>query len=366
MDPTTGRILDANANRAREGLRVMEDHCRFALDDAPTAERIKHLRHELSSLLRQAWPPGVLLAARNTQGDVGRDISTPQEEARTGTEAVVVAAARRVTEALRCLEEYAKCEHPNVARSFETMRYCAYEIEQALVVGGPRRRRLRTARLHVLITEALCRHDWLETANAVLAGGADVIQLREKALCDRVLLERARRLRELTASAGALLIVNDRPDIAALADADGVHVGQDDLPASAARRIVGPNRLVGLSTHSIEQFRAAIREDRDYVAVGPMFASSTKPQDFTPGPPLLAAALREMKNEQAGSDTQAAARALAIVAIGGITPERLAAFESVGEFGIAVCGAIIGAADPRAATAVFLPHCRPSRIASRQ
>src|SRR5205085_7154473 len=98
--------------------------------------------------------------------------------------------------------------------------------------------------------------DW--TIAEVAAGGAHIIQLREKGLADRELLERARNVRRWTRQAGLLFIVNDRPDIARLVEADGVHLGQDDLPLHAARRIVGPDLLIGVSTHSLEQLRQAV------------------------------------------------------------------------------------------------------------
>ncbi|MGZ4353085.1 MAG: thiamine phosphate synthase, partial [Gaiellaceae bacterium] len=110
---------------------------------------------------------------------------------------------------------------------------------------------------------------------AALAGGVDVVQLRDKDASDDELVEAGRRFRRLTREAGALLVVNDRPDLAVACDADGVHVGQDDLPVAEARAVVGPKRLVGLSTHSPEQIRAA--RGVDYLGVGPVFATPTKP-----------------------------------------------------------------------------------------
>jgi thiamine-phosphate pyrophosphorylase len=137
---------------------------------------------------------------------------------------------------------------------------------------------LRAVRLYVLVTAALCRRDWLETAAAAVRGGAGCVQLREKGLGDAELVERARRLRALTREHNALLAVNDRPDIARLAAADIVHVGQDDLAVGEVRRIAGTGILVGKSTHTVAQLEAALAEEPDYVAVGPMYQSATKPQ----------------------------------------------------------------------------------------
>ena len=125
-----------------------------------------------------------------------------------------------------------------------------------------------------------------------MAGGARAIQLREKQLTDAELLDRTRRIRELCERREALLIINDRPDIALAAGAHGVHLGQGDLPVSEARRILGDECIIGVSTHTVEQAKAALADLPDYVAVGPMFASHTKPQGHIAGPETLAAVRR--------------------------------------------------------------------------
>jgi len=133
-----------------------------------------------------------------------------------------------------------------------------------------RRARLAQARLYFIADASAVG----EVLRGALAGGVDLFQLREKRLGDAALLRAADAARELCAQAGALFILNDRPDCAVSADADGVHVGQDDASVAAARRIVGPDRLVGLSTHSPEQVDAA--EGADYLGVGPVHATPTK------------------------------------------------------------------------------------------
>jgi thiamine-phosphate pyrophosphorylase len=187
----------------------------------------------------------------------------------------------------------------------------------------------------VLLTESLCGKPWRETLEAVIRGGAGCVQLREKSLEGRALLERAHAVRELTRRRGVLFAMNDRPDIARLADADIIHVGQDDLAVRDVRRIVGGAMLVGKSTHTIEQFEAALRESPDYLAVGPMFDSPTKPQPHIAGPQTLAAA--RAKTE------------LPLVAIGGITAANTQQVWSAGADCVAACAAVISADDPEAA-----------------
>ncbi len=309
------RIIDANLNRTREGLRVLEEYARFVLNDEAATRRIKQMRHDAAAAAG-VFPAAILIDARDTPGDAGTRIATEGERQRGDAAAVARAAAGRIGESLRSLEEYAKIGHRDAATEFERIRYECYTIEQLLFAKGPRRLRLRQSLVHVLLTESLCRGEWLDVAMAALTGGADVIQLREKMLPDRELLARAKRLVELTRRHDALLIVNDRADIARLADADGVHLGQDDLPVQAARHLLGPAGLVGKSTHSVDEATSAWHEGPDYIGVGPMFASGTKAGLTPAGPALLrraAEALAQPEGSARGGEP------LVLTAIGGIT-----------------------------------------------
>ncbi|MBX3395802.1 MAG: thiamine phosphate synthase [Phycisphaerae bacterium] len=353
MDRSVLRILDASFNRAREGLRVIEDHARMLFDDASLALRAKQLRHQLADVAR-SFDADALLAARDTPGDVGTRITTGGEQLRPDAESVARAAAKRAAEAMRAIEEYGKLLDADVAARIRQLRYELYAVEQALFIAAPRSAAARNARLHVLLTASLCRGDWLGVAEAVLRGGADVIQLREKNLTDRALLDRASRLRQLTRDHDALLIINDRPDIAVLADADGVHVGEEDLTVADARRIVGPMRLVGASTHNLAEVREAMKDGPDYLGVGPMFASSTKP-DVTVNSPEL---LRTVHDALAADDA-----ITPLVAIGGITADNVARIASIASsrkqpsdgtgsqisIAVAVCNAVIAADQPEEA-----------------
>jgi thiamine-phosphate pyrophosphorylase len=334
MDELSLRVIDANLNRAAEALRVLEEYARLILDDAGLTGRLKSIRHRLAKAVSESGLTGCL-AARDIQHDVGTQIETPTETRREDSRAVAAAAAKRAGQALRCLEEYGKIDHGAFAASVEQLRYEVYAVEQETLFISPRRQRLAAARLHVLVTESLCTRPWLEVCRLALEGGADVIQLREKKLPDRDLLARARQLRQLTAASGALLIINDRADIARLANADGVHLGQKDLSVSDARGVAGHTLLVGKSTHGRDEIEAAMREKPDYIAVGPMFRSSTKPDVPVQGPSLAADASHL-------SD-------LPIVAIGGINPENIVEFDVPGPIQFAVSSCIIGSEDPQAA-----------------
>lgn len=327
------RILDANFNRAREALRVAEDFARFVLDDPILSGRAKALRSELAEVYAQL-PAAQLLASRDTAGDVGTTLTSPTELRRADQRDVVAAACKRLTEALRTLEEYAKVVAPAAAGRLEAMRYAAYTLEQSLAHRLAVGDRFAGVRLYVLITSTLCRGDPVSAAEAAIAGGADCIQLREKAMPDLPRLELAGRMRRLTADKGVLFIMNDRPDLAELAHADGVHLGQDDLPTASARRIIG-DMLIGRSTHNIDQARAAAADGADYIALGPMFATSTKDAGPPAGAELLRQAVAEIRRP--------------LVCVGGITAKNVGELARSGARCVAVCSAIISNDDPAVA-----------------
>lgn len=272
---SVARILDAAANRCREGLRVVEDYARMILNDQHLSRLIKEVRHELSRLLA-GFHIEQAVTARDTEHDVGTSIHTAFEMQRPSVWSVVIANLKRVQESLRTLEEYGKTIDVPTATAVGNLRYRFYTIEKGLCSTQGAIERLTQCQLYLLVTDSLCPQGLGPVVKAALRGGVDIVQLREKTLGDRRTLELSKWVREWTAEAGALFILNDRPDLAVLAEADGVHVGQDDLTAHEARRIIGSDKLVGVSTHSIEQARQAVLDGADYIGVGPVFASQTK------------------------------------------------------------------------------------------
>jgi thiamine-phosphate pyrophosphorylase len=327
-------MLDANFNRAREALRVLEDYARFVLNDSDLARQIKTDRHQLSSLFTRLTGPDAVIC-RDTPGDVGTTIKTADELTRSGLSGVISAAASRLTEALRVLEELAKIHSPRIAAQFEQMRYREYNLEQTLTLTAMQSGRMPRMRLMVLLTESFCRLSWEKTLDAALLGGADCIQLREKNLTDDQLLRRAMIVVRRCRAAGAISIINDRIDIALLAGADGVHLGQDDLPCRQARKLAGSQLIIGVSTERLLQARQTVRDGATYLAAGPMFSTTTKLKDRIAGP----AYARELAKAQLP---------VPFVAIGGIRLDNLPALLSASVRAIAVSSAVISSADPRA------------------
>ena len=204
--------------------------------------------------------------------------------------------------------------------------------------------------LYVILDRTASRgRDLREILDGVVAGGARLVQFREKEWPVRRCLPLLEDLRWKARQAGIGFVVNDRLDLALAVEADGLHLGQDDLPASVARRLLPPSMFLGVSIHSLEQARQAEDEGADYVAVGSIFPTSTKPEFQLVGLDLLRAVRREVKAP--------------LVAIGGITPDNAAVVIEGGADGVAVISAVCAAPDPAEATRLLLQRIQPSLTA---
>lgn len=314
---------------------MIEEYLRFGCDNAYLARLCKELRHDVAHWAQQ-FSVEELHAARDTQHDVGTQFGTVAEYQRTDIDAVVAANCNRVQQALRALEEYGKIVAPGSARPMEQLRYRAYMLERAITTQQRSCRQFDQVHLYVLIDGQADVDRFSRLVQDVIRGGADMIQLRDKQLNDADLLQRARAARELTRRANVYLIINDRPDLAVAADADGVHLGQDDLPINVARRIVGSAQWIGMSTHCIAQVENAVCDGADYIGCGPTFPSTTKTFSEFPGLSFL---------QQISADF-----CIPAFAIGGINTTNVDAVVANGLRRVAVSHAITAATDPAEAT----------------
>ncbi|HBS58509.1 MAG TPA: thiamine phosphate synthase [Firmicutes bacterium] len=336
------RIIDANLNRASEGLRVIEEVARFMMENEGLTADIKRCRHRLAEIRRHSgFQYAALLAARDAAGDVGgAHTYLASEGRRSDYREIAVANIKRVQEAARVLEEFSKLACPELGFHFKQFRFHTYTLEKELAGAWEHRdKAVRTWEwgLYVITGDCWSRGRPLtEVVAQALAGGAKLIQLREKELPVRSLVAAGRRIRELTRAAGVPFIVNDRVDIALAVEADGVHIGQADLPLEAVRRMLGGQKAIGVSVHTLEEAREAEREGADYLGVGPVFATGTKADAQAP---VGLALLRELKQ----------AVRIPCVAIGGIKQDNIAEVIRTGADGAAVITAVVGAEDVRAA-----------------
>jgi thiamine-phosphate pyrophosphorylase len=314
MERAVYRIIDANFNRAREAVRVIEEFCRFALNSPQLTERAKQLRHELSAAVGRL-DAGQLISSRDTLGDVGAGKTVDKQLARCNLGDCFTAGCKRLTEALRVLGEVTQPQNQHVSETIEKLRYTAYTLEKDIVLFSDASEKFKRVRLYIIITSNL-PVEIISLTGKCAAGGADCIQLRAKNIEDDKLFAIAVEFVQICKEAGVLSIINDRVDIAAAAGADGVHLGQNDLPVAQARKLQLAPLIIGKSTHSLKQLRAACDVGLDYVRQATEILAET---------------------------------GIGNVAIGGIDLDNVEEVLGAGAASIAVCSAVTKSGDPMAA-----------------
>jgi thiamine-phosphate pyrophosphorylase len=305
------RIVDVNLNRATEGLRVVEEICRFVLEDKILTAEVKGLRAELSKVSRK-------LKARRSLEDVGRKLYPESESKRVGVEDIFRANMKRAQEALRCLEEFSKLIDPELGRKFKRIRFKLYDLEKRIA------HHLKFDFDLYVITDPM--RDHIKTAREAVAGGAKIVQLREKTASKKQILKWAKKMRKLV----PIFIINDYADIAKKVGADGIHLGQEDLKKDSVaqtRKRLGEDKIIGVSTHSFSQAVKAEKMGADYISVGPIFSTPSKPGIKPLGLKLLRRVLKRVK--------------IPVVAIGGIKESNIYDVRKTGCKRVAVIRAVL-------------------------
>lgn len=336
MERSAYRIIDANFNRAREAIRVMEDYCRFALNSRPLSNRAKETRHQLCSAIARL-DAGRLLAGRDTPGDVGVGQTTESVIGRTDLKDALTAACKRLPEALRVIAETLRPAQPAIADQIEHLRYASYTLEKDITLFADTQQKFSKVRLYVIISSNLPT-DVFTLAEKCAAGGADCLQLRIKNINDDAYFAIADDFVKICKEANVLSIINDRVDIAAASSADGVHLGQNDIPLEQARKLQLTPLILGKSTHTTAQLATTIAEMPTYVSLGPIFTTPTKPGAVPVSLDYIKKALPVLSDTGIGH-----------VAIGGINADNIDAVLQAGAQTIAVCSAVTKATDPTAA-----------------
>ena len=335
------RIIDANLNRCREALRVVEDVFRLGFSEAEASKNIKKLRHKLADVARELVPDGLtLLSARDSAGDVGRGVRAPRQRYPYSRIAEMTSAnLKRAQEAARVLEETARLTRPRLAASLERLRFDLYEVERRYLPRLLRRGKLENVLLYSLVTKAIAPQPVPEMVRALIDGGVDAIQLREKIAPDDEFARSARKVAALCRRSGVLFIVNDRADIAVAVGADGVHVGREDLSPAQAREVVGESGIVGVSTRSLALAKNALADGADYVAIGPVFESRIAPDKEPIGVKAAGSAAKKLDAP--------------VFAIGGISESLLESVLDGGCRRVAACTALMWAKNPTATARKF-------------
>jgi len=333
------RIIDASLNRVGEGLRFLEDIARLLLNNTALSQQLKAMRHDL--IVGDFLFHRNLLESRDSENDVGKYSEVPGEAKAKELPSLIVANSRRAQEALRTLEEMAKvpATSPELdSDKFKKARFDLYTIERKLVSGMLRQDKLKQlSGLYVIIdTEMLKGRSHAEVTIQVIRGGARVVQLRDKYLSKDKLLAVGLALKSICAERNVLFTMNDYLDIALAAGADGLHLGQGDLPVKAARQLLPLDKILGISTTNVEQAVTGLADGADHVAVGSIYPTSTKETAVVVG----LESLRQVRQ----------AVSAPLVAIGGINKDNVADVIAAGADAVAVISGVIAADSPEVAS----------------
>lgn len=314
-------------NRLREGIRVIEEAVRFSLNDEQLSVKLKELRHRYGHM--RMLMPDDMMEARDTDEDIGRGSQYDITE-ETDIADIAGRSFGRTEEAARVIEEYGRLINAEIPSIAKEIRFELYKMEKTIMpMLKKNSNTLENLGLYLVMTNPVLGYE--ETTRVAVKNNVRIIQLRDKAMNDRELLETAKKIKAITKGSKTLFIVNDRPDIAILSGADGVHVGQDDVSVAACRDL-NSNMIVGKSTHNMKQLKEAIAEKPDYIGIGPLYATQSK---AVPDPVLGL--------DEAGRMLKAAT--VPAVGIGGINAQNLNHVLKKGFKNFGIVSYIVGSED---------------------
>jgi len=271
-------IIDVNINRSVEGLRVCEDLIRFIYRVTHIVTSLKEIRHEIVTI-SSFFEKAKLLNSRDVELDLNKFIDSENEKKRDNPQEIFFANIHRAIEAVRSLEEVSKVFDSKIAIKFQTIRFKLYSIEKNGYSFMAKKDFLKyfNKSIYAILDSGFVKNNqYISTAKEFIRAGVSIIQLRMKNSKTSEILQVAKEVSKLCKSEGVLFIVNDFPEIAILSNADGVHIGQDDIPILELRKILPADMIIGLSTHSLEQAKDCIKFNPDYIAIGPIFGTSSK------------------------------------------------------------------------------------------
>lgn len=323
------RIIDANLNRAAEGLRALEDHFRFVQVNKEINSELRDLRHRVRDSLKHI--DSILISSRDSSDDNGLKISQNSgNDKKTSEKEFIAANFKRVQEAVRSIEENLNLSgHYTEAKLYEKIRFEVYTAENNALSATIK---ILPQGIYCITAEEYSNgRSNIEVVKDMIASGIKIIQYREKEenKSRKEMMDECREIRKLAKEAGTLFIVNDFLDIAILCEADGIHCGQDDLSVQEIKKLA-PYLMVGISTHSPEQALKAVEDGADYIGVGPIYKTGTKKNVCDPvGLEYLEFAVKNID--------------IPFVAIGGIKENNIGEVIEKGAKTVALVTEIVGA-----------------------
>ncbi len=334
-DKHVAQLIDANLDRAREGLRVIEDWCRYGLQRKDLIVTIKNFRQQLGQCHKEIYKQ-----ARSASTDQGSGLTHLAQQKRNDPLEIVFANCARVQEALRVIEEFSRSTDEKLSNVASQIRYEVYELESNILKatrGNVLRKKLQSCKL-CLVTKP--HPELFNIVSNALKAGITMVQYRCKKEIDSNKVSQAQKLAALCKEHRSLFIINDRVDLALALDADGVHLGQEDIPVDIARNLLGSEKLIGLSTHSLEEAKSAQDKGCDYIGFGPVFKTNSKPGLN----PLGFSSFKELSRSIS----------LPWFAIGGINQKNVSQVFDEGATRVAVINSIMNEKDTYIATQTLL------------
>ena len=322
------QIIDANLDRAREGLRVLEDWARFGLGQNDYVSKIKNFRQILGKNHLEIYKK-----TRNLHEDLCKGLTHYEQFNRKNPEQIISSNAGRVQEALRVIEEFSRLHNRELSKIASEIRYEIYTLEIDLLNLSKckiSKKILKENDLYIITDK---KENLLEIIEQLLTAGVKIIQHRFKSGSDKDHLQEAMQIKDLCRRYDSLFIINDRIDIALASNADGIHLGQDDLDLKTARKLLGYSKIIGISANNEVDISNALNEGCDYIGIGPVFETATKKDKKPLGIERIKSLTKDLN--------------IPWFAIGGVTKNNISYLKSYGLKKFALVSQLMNSEDPK-------------------
>ena len=329
------QIIDANLDRAREGLRVLEDWARFGLGENDYVPKIKNYRQILGRNHLEIYKQ-----SRNHIEDQCKGLTHKEQEKRSTPEQIISSNAGRIQEALRVIEEFSRLNNYELSKIASEIRYGVYTLEIDLLNLSKFKKSeaiLKENDLYVITDQ---KENLLETVEKILIAGVKIIQYRFKKGTDKDNLKEAIQIKNLCKRYNSLFIINDRVDIALASNADGIHLGQNDLNLKAARKLLGHSKIIGISANNEIDISKALKDGCDYIGIGPVFETETKKNKKPIGIEKIKTLTKDLN--------------IPWFAIGGVTTSNISHLKSNGFKKVALVSQLMNSEDPKEDAIIIL------------
>ena len=322
------QIIDANLDRAREGLRVLEDWARFGLGENNSVKRIKNFRQILGKNHLEVYKQ-----SRNYIEDESKGLTHQAQSERKDPDQIISSNAGRVQEALRVIEEFSRLHNHELSKIAAEIRYEIYTLEIELLSLSKFKKSVEILKKNDLYVITNQKENLLEIIEKILIAGVKIIQHRFKKGTDKDNLQKAIQIKNLCKRYNSLFIINDRIDIALASNADGIHLGQEDLDLKTARKLLGTSKLIGISANNEIDISNALKEGCDYIGIGPVFETATKKDKKPIGIEKIKTLTKDLN--------------IPWFAIGGVTKNNISYLKSNGFKKIALVSQLMNSEDPK-------------------